>query len=111
MQRKGGRYEHTHFDNELTKSVPDESAKDPNEGILTDEYYQRLLECQTQIEDILSQRSLEAGKRRFQVILHMLMDLPQTEIAKRVNAKEPTITKDKQVIRENWDQIQAVVLR
>ena len=111
MQRKGKPYEHVHFDDVLTDVVADESAKAPNKNIITDEYRQRLLECQTQIEDILSQRSLEAGKRRFQVILHMLMELPQKEIAKRVNAKEPTITKDKQVIRENWDQIQEVVLR
>ena len=111
MQRKGKPYEHVHFDDVLTDVVADESAKTPNENIITDEYRQRLLECQTQIEDILSQRSPEAGKRRFQVILHMLMELPQKEIAKRVNAKEPTITKDKQVIRENWDQIQEVALR
>ena len=107
MQRKGKPYEHVHFDDVLTDVVADESAKAPNENIIADEYRQRLLECQTQIEDILSQRSPEVGKRRFQVILYMLMELPQKEIAKRVNAKEPTITKDKQVIRENWDQIQA----
>ena len=109
MQRKGNPYEHVHFDDVLTDGVADESAKTPNENIITDEYRQRLLEYQTQIEDILRLRSPEAGKRRFQVILYILMELPQKEIAKLVNAKESTITKDKQVIKENWDQIQEIL--
>ena len=109
MQRKGGRYEHTHFDDELTESVPDESAKDPNEGILTDEYYQRLLECRPQIEAILSQRSPEVGQRRFQVLMLMLTQTRQNKIAEQLNTDAPIITKDKQVIRQSWKQIQEVL--
>ena len=109
MQRKGGRYEHTHFDDELTESVPDESAKDPNEGILTDEYYQRLLECRPQIEAILSQRSPEVGQRRFQVLMLMLTQTRQNKIAEQLNTDAPIITKDKQVIGQSWKQIQEVL--
>ena len=39
----------------FANTMPDKSAKDPSERMLADEIPQRLLECQPQIEEFLSQ--------------------------------------------------------
>ena len=72
IHRKGGQYEHVPFDEHLTNTMPDGSTKDPSAGMIADEIPQRLLECQPQIEGILSQGRLEKGERRFRVMQKML---------------------------------------
>ena len=113
--RKGGQYEHISFDDDLANTMPDESEDRSNEELIAEEYSQRLLECQTQIEAILSRGGPEQGKRRFKVILLIARKphLTSSEIAKRLKKSEPTlkisqptICRDRKIINENKDRKQ-----
>ena len=118
IQRKGGKYEHVSFDEDLTNPIPDESAEATNENLIANEYNQRLLECQSQIEAILSRGRPEQGKRRFkamQLIAHT-PHLTSSEIANQLRtseptmrASEPTICRDRQIIRQSKDRIKAIL--
>lgn len=116
--RKGGRYEHVHFDDDLINTMPDESEDTTTEELIVEEYGQRLLECQLQIEAILSRGSAELGKRRFKVmqLLAHTPHLTSSEIAKKLKkseptmkVSEPTISRDRKVIKQNKDRINAVL--
>ena len=114
IQRKGGRYEHVPFDDELANAMPDESAKDPIQDIIADEYHRRLLECQPQIEEILSQGRPEKkkqGKRRFKVmqLLAHTPTLTSSAIANQLRTSEPTICRARKVIKRSPDRIKAVL--
>ena len=109
--RKGGKYEHVHFDDYLTETMPDQLTKVPSERMIAEEFPQRLLACQPQIEEILSEGRPEKGRRRFQVLKLMLTQKHQKNIAKRLNEKAPTITRDKKTIKQSWEQIQEVLWR
>lgn len=109
MQRKGGRYEHVPLDDEYINLIGDDAAKDPLDAIIDDESFKRvtrILECQPQIEKILSGGRAKLGKRRFQVLQQKRKGVPQIEIAKQLNISEPTITRDLEVIRQSWEKIQ-----
>ena len=112
VRRKGGRFDHVSLDDEHIDSIPDDAAKDPIEGMIDDESpkrISRILECQPQIEKILSGGRAKLGKRRFQVLQQMCTDAPQKDIAKQLNISEPTITRDKELIRQSWGQIQELL--
>ena len=119
MRRKGGRYKHVSLDDEHNDSIQDESARDPIERMIDDESpkrISRILECQPQIEKILSGGRAKLGKRRFQVLRQMRTDALQKEnaalqkeIAKQLNISESTITRDIEVIRKSWGQIEKLL--
>ena len=109
QHRKGGQCEHVPFDDELANAMPDESTKDPSAKMIAEEFSQRLLACQTQIEDILSRGRPEKGERRFRVMQQRLEETPQKEIAGQLNTSEATITRDKEVIQQSRGQIQEVL--
>ena len=44
IRDKGSKYEHIPFDDDLTNTIPDKSRETPNDELITDEYYRRLLE-------------------------------------------------------------------
>ena len=89
IRRKGGKSKPISLGNELANLIPEESTKDFNEGLIAaEEFSQRLLANQKQIEEILSQGSAKLGKRRFKV-LQMLAEIPTlTEIAKKPWCKQ-----------------------
>lgn len=110
IRDKGSKYEHIPFDDDLTNTIPDKSRETPNDELITDEYYRRLLECQAQIEEILSQGGPEKGKRRFKVMLLIARKphLTSAEIAKWLKKSEPTlkvsqptICRDRKIINGN----------
>ena len=114
MQRKGGQYEHVPFDDHLTNTMPDGSTKDPSAGMIADEIPQRLLECQPQIEGILSQGRPEKrkqGKRRFKVmqLLVYTPTLTSSAIANQLRTSEPTICRDRKVIEQSRDRIKEIL--
>ena len=114
IYRKGGQYEIVHLDDELADAMPDKSAQDLSERMLADEIPQRLLECQTQIEEILSQGRPEKrkqGQRRFKVmqLLAHTPTLTSSAIANQLRTSEPTICRDRKVIERSRDRIKAVL--
>ena len=63
IRRKGGQYKPIPLDDELANAIPDESRKNSNEeGIIDEEFSQRLLANQKQIEDMLSEDREELGE-------------------------------------------------
>ena len=100
MLRKGGKYEHISFENEveLFDTIPDESLEAPDNEIISDEFLHLLSANQKKVEGLLSRESPEKrrakiGKRRFRV-MEMLADDPNltsTEIAKRLDSGKQTI--------------------
>ena len=119
IQRKGGRYDHVSLDDEHNDSIQDESARDPIERMIDNESpkrISRILEFQPQIEKILSGGRAKLGKRRFQVLQQMRTDALQKEtaalqkeIAKQLNISESTMTRDIEVIRKSWGQIEKLL--
>ena len=114
IYRKGGRYEHVPFDDKLADAMPDKSAQDPIQDIIADEYHQRLLECQPQIEEILSQGRPEKrkqGERRFKVIQLLVHtpNLTSSAIANQLRTSEPTISRDRKVIEQSRDRIKEIL--
>ena len=114
IYRKGGQYESIPLDDELADAMPDKSAQDLSERMLADEIPQRLLECQPQIEEILSQGRPEKrkqGERRFKVIqlLAHTPNLTSSVIANQLRTSEPTICRDRKVIERSRDRIKAVL--
>ena len=114
MQRKGGQYEHVPFDDELANETPEGSTKDPNEEMIADELPKRLLECQPQIEELLSQGRPEKrkqGERRLKVmqLLAHTPNLTSSTIANRLRTSEPTISRDRKVIEKSRDKIEEIL--
>ena len=108
IQRKGGQYDHVFLDDEHIDSIQDESARDPIERMIDDESPKRIsrfLECQSQIEKILSGGRAKLGKRRFQVLQQRRANVSQKEIAKQLNISESTITRDIKIIEQNGGKI------
>lgn len=108
MQRKGGRYEHVPLDDEHIDLIPDDATKDPINATIDEESpkrISRILECQPQIEKILSGGRSKLGKRRFQVLQQMRTDASQKDIAQQLKITEPTLTRDKKIIRQSWAKI------
>ena len=116
IQQKGGKYKHIPLEEELVDTVPDESAKAPNEGIIDEEFFQLLLAKQKKVEEILSRdspkkRRSKIGKRRFKV-LQMLIDtstIAATEIAKKFETSDQTIGRDKKAIEQSLPLITKVI--
>ena len=104
LQRKGGQYEEVPLDDEHINAIPDDATYDTIEGMIADQFPKRILARQSQIEEILSEGKPDLGERRFMVLLK-LSETPQNEIAKQLNTSEPTITRDKMVIRQKWEDI------
>ena len=114
IHRKGGQYEHVPFDDELADAMPDKSAQDLSERMFADEIPQRLLECQTQIEEILSPGRPEKrkqGQRRFKVmqLLAHTPTLTSSAIANQLRTSEPTICRDRKVIEQSRDRIKEIL--
>ena len=114
QHRKGGQHKPTHLDDEIANTMPDKSAKDPSERMLADEIPQRLLECQPQIEEILSQGRPEKrkqGERRFKVmqLLAHTPNLTSSAIANQLRTSEPTISRDRKVIEQSRDRIKEIL--
>ena len=117
IRRKGGQYKPTSLEDKLVNAIPNESTKNSNEEMMTDEEFsQRLLASQKKIEEILSRESpkkrrLKIGKRRFKV-LQMLIDAPtltSTEIAKRLGESDQTIGRDRDVVKQSRSQISEIL--
>ena len=109
MMRKGGQYENVPFDDQLANAISDESAVNPNQSMIADEFLPRLLECRTQIEKVLGKGKPKLAKRRFKV-MEMLTHTPcQKTIAKALNVSEGTITRDIQIIEKSGRQIRHIL--
>ena len=109
MMRKGGQYENVPFDDLLANAISDESAVDPNQSMIADEFLPRLLECRTQIEKVLGNGKTKLGKRRFKVMEMLAHTSCQKTIAKALNVSEGTITGDIQTIKKARFRIQEIL--
>jgi hypothetical protein len=110
MRRKGGKYQHTTLD-ESTDPIIDQSLEAPDKEIIDDEYIQRFLANQQQIEEILGGDSVAIGKRRFKV-MQMLTHTPNlnsSQIAKQLRVSKQTIGRDRNAIKQNWKRIQEIL--
>ena len=116
IHRKDGECKPTSLEEESENAIPDKSAKDPNEEMIADEFFQFLLANQKRIEEILScespkKRRSKIGKRRFKV-MQMLIDTPtltSIEIAKKLGTSKQTIGRDREVLKQSWTQIQEIL--
>ena len=109
MMRKGGQYENVPFDDQLANAISDESAVDPNQSMIADEFLPRLLECRTQIEKVLGKGKPKLAKRRFQVMEMLAHTSCQKTIAQKLNISESTITRDIQIIEKSGRQIRHIL--
>ena len=105
QHRKGGKYEHVPFDNDLTNAMPDESTTDSHEGIDV----AKLRAHRTEIEKLLSKGKPKLGKRRFKVMEMLAHTSCQKTIAKDLNVSEATITGDIKIIKKARYQIQDIL--
>ena len=115
IKRQAGRYEHVYLNDErhnpeeLLNPNADELTEDPSERMIAGELPQRLLECQAQIEEILSQGCPAKGERRFLVLMELLVQTPQKEIAEQLNTSEATICRDRKIIEQSKERIEEVL--
>ena len=109
IQRKGGKYEHVPFDEDLTNPIPDESTVNSNEGIDVEEMLQCLQSCRAEIEKVLGKGKPKLAKRRFKVMEMLAHTSCQKTIARKLNISEPTISRDIQVIEQSRRQIQKIL--
>jgi hypothetical protein len=110
MRRKGGKYEHVALDASINPII-DQSLEAPDKEIIDDEYIQRFLANQQQIEEILGGDSVAIGKRRFKV-MQMLTHTPNlnsSQIAKQLRVSKQTIGRDRNAIKQNWKRIQEIL--
>lgn len=103
--RKGGKYEHVSFDEDLTNTMPAESTTDSHEGISVE----KLRACRSQLEKVLSKGKTKLGKRRFKVMEMLAQAYCQKTIAKALNVSEGTITGDIQIIKKARFRIQGIL--
>ena len=120
IKRQASRYEHVylnderHSPDELLNPNTDELIEAPSDRMIADEIPQRVLERQTQIEEILSQGRPEKrkqGERRFKVIqlLAHTPNLTSSAIANQLRTSEPTISRDRRFIEQNRDRIEQIL--
>lgn len=120
IKRQASRYEHVYLNDErhnldeLLNPNIDELTEDPSERMIANEIPQRLLECQPQIEELLSQGRPEKrkqGKRRFKVmqLLAHIPNLTSSTIANQLRTSEPTISRDRKVIEKSRDRIEEIL--
>lgn len=114
IRRKGGQYEHVPFDEDLTNPFPGGSAEAPDEELIADEYPKRLVECQPELEALLSDGRTDnpkQGERRFKILqlLARTPDLHSSTIATQLKTSPATICRDRKVIDRNKDRIQEIL--
>lgn len=103
--RKGGKYEHVPFDEDLTNTMPDELTTDSHEGIGVE----KLRACRLRLEKLLSKGKPKLGKRRFKVMEMLTHTSCQKMIAEALNVSEGTITGDIQIIKKARDRIKEIL--
>ena len=103
--RKGGKYEHVSFDEDLANTIPDESPTDSPEGI----GIEKLQSCRFRLEKLLSKGKPKLGKRRYKVLEMLTHTSCQKTIAKKLNVSEGTITNDMQTIKKNRGRIKEIL--
>lgn len=114
IRNKGSKYEHVPFDEDLTNPFPGGSAEAPDEELIADEYPKRLVECQPELEALLSDGRTDnpkQGERRFKILqlLARTPDLHSSTIATQLKTSPATICRDRKVIDLNKDRIQEIL--
>lgn len=103
--RKGGKYEHVPFDEDLANTIPTESPTDSPEGIGVE----KLRAGRSKIERVLSKGKPKLGKRRFKVMEMLTHTSCQKMIAEALNVSEGTITGDIKIIKKAQVRIQEIL--
>ena len=103
--RKGGKYEHVPFDEDLTNAMPDESTTDFPEGIDVE----KLRTHRFKLQKLLSKGKTKRGKRRFKVMNMWALSSSQKAIAQELNVSEATITGDIKIIKKDRYKIQDIL--
>ena len=103
--RKGGKYKHVPFDEDLTNAMPAESTTDFPEGMDVE----TLRAHRPKIEKLLSKGKTKLGKRRFKVMEMLAQAFCQKTIAKELNVSEATITGDIKLIKKARCRIQDIL--
>ena len=104
------------LDDEFANSIPDKNVDNPIHDIIADEYLERLVECQSELQKLLNDGRTDnpkQGERRFKIIQLLVRtpDLHSSTIATQLKTSPATICRDRKVIERNKARIQEILSR